>query len=380
MEGLQSADRDLESFELVNRSSGTVGASSRGCQRLPGGWSRGAISAALDKFPKLGSNRRYAGGVQPAGSRTTLSSVAAAAGVSLATVSKVVNDRHDVAPATRERVRRLLEQHNYSRPGRRRGRSRSVGLVMRALDSEWAVEIIRGVTGSDLDIVVSTMPAGAAAATWAEDTAASGRAGVIVVTSQFTSAQKRVFQRAGIPCVVIDPVDLPDPDVPSVGATNWGGGLAATRHLTQLGHRRIAVIGGPAGVLCGRARIDGYRAALDAAGLPFDPASALLALPDRPTAVFAGSDEQAFGAIEAARVAGLVVPRDLSVVGFDDLPIARWAAPPLTTVRQPLAEMGRVATQLLEALIAGRDPDAYHVELATALVVRASTAPPRSRR
>ena len=93
--------------------------------------------------------------------------------------------------------------------------------------------------------------------------------------------------------------------------------------------------------------------------------------------MFAGSDEQAFGVIEAARVAGLVVPRDVSVVGFDDLPIARWAAPPLTTVRQPLAEMGRVATQLLEALIAGRDPDAYHVELATALVVRASTAPPR---
>jgi LacI family transcriptional regulator len=209
--------------------------------------------------------------VQPAEPRTTLSSVAAAAGVSLATVSKVVNDRHDVAPATRERVRRLLEQHNYSRPGRRRGRSRSVGLVMRALDSEWAVEIIRGVTGSELDVVISTMPTGAAAATWAEDMAASGRSGVIVVTSQFTSAQKRVFQRAGIPCVVIDPVDLPDPDVPSVGATNWGGGLAATRHLAQLGHRRIAVIGGPAGVLCGRARIDGYRAALDAAGLPFDP-------------------------------------------------------------------------------------------------------------
>jgi LacI family transcriptional regulator len=342
------------------------------------------------------SNGRYAGGVQPAESRTTLSSVAAAAGVSLATVSKVVNDRHDVAPATRERVRRLLEQHNYSRPGRRRGRSRTVELVMRALDSEWAVEIIRGVTASDLDVVVSTMPTGTAAATWAEDVAVSGRAGVLVVTSQFTSAQKRVFQRAGIPCVVIDPVDLPDPDVPSVGATNWGGGLAATRHLVQLGHRRIAVIGGPAGVLCGRARIDGYRAALDAAGLPFDAdlvregtfrhaggyeaASALLALPDPPTAVFAGSDEQAFGVIEAARVAGLAVPRDLSVVGFDDLPIARWAAPPLTTVRQPLAEMGRVAVQLLEALIAGREPDAYHVELATALVVRSSTAPPRVRR
>ena len=350
----------------------------------------------LDKFPKVGPAARYADRVQPAESRTTLSSVAAAAGVSLATVSKVVNDRHDVAPATRERVRRLLEQHNYSRPGRRRGRSRTVELVMRALDSEWAVEIIRGVTGSDLDVVVSTMPSSAGAGTWAEDTAAAGRAGVLVVTSQFTSAQKRVFQRAGIPCVVIDPVDLPDPDVPSVGATNWGGGLAATRHLVKLGHRRIAVIGGPAGVLCGRARIDGYRAALDAAGLPFEPdlvrdgtfrhaggyeaGSTLLALPDRPTAIFAGSDEQAFGVIEAARVAGLAVPRDLSVVGFDDLPIARWAAPPLTTVRQPLAEMGRVAAQLLEALIAGREPDAYHVELATALVVRSSTAAPRSRR
>jgi LacI family transcriptional regulator len=334
--------------------------------------------------------------VQPAEPRATLSSVAAAAGVSLATVSKVVNDRHDVAPATRERVRRLLEQQNYSRPGRRRGRSRIVGLVMRALDSEWAVEIIRGVTGADLDVVVSTMPAGSGAATWADDLAAAGRSGVIVVTSQFTSAQKRVFQRAGIPCVVIDPVDLPDPDVPSVGATNWGGGLAATRHLVELGHRRIAAIGGPPGVLCGRARVDGYRAALDAAGLPFDAelvrdgtfrhaggfeaASALLAPPDRPTAVFAGSDEQAFGVLEAARVAGLAVPRDLSVVGFDDLPIARWASPPLSTVRQPLAEMGRVAAQLLEALIAGREPDAYHVELATALVVRASTAPPRGRR
>ena len=313
-----------------------------------------------DKFPKLSSNGRYADGVQPAESRTTLSSVAAAAGVSLATVSKVVNDRHDVAPATRERVRRLLEQHNYSRPGRRRGRSRTVGLVMRALDSEWAVEIIRGVTGSELDVVVSTMPAGAAAATWAEDVPRPG--GPASSWSPRSSPRRRSGSSSGPGSRAWSSTrsTCPTRTCPASARPTGRGGLAATRHLLQLGHRRIAVIGGPAGVLCSRARIDGYRAALDAAGLPFDPelvregtfrhaggydaARALLGAARPPTAVFAGSDEQAFGVFEAARAAGLRVPRDLSVVGFDDLPIARWAAPPLTTVRQPLAEMGRVAT------------------------------------
>lgn len=327
-------------------------------------------------------------------SRTTLSSVAAAAGVSMATVSKVVNDKDDVAPATRARVRALLDEFDYTPPGRRRGPSRAVDLVMRALDSEWAVEIIRGVTSSDLDVVVSARPEETGPQEWAQRLVAAGRAGVIVVTSEFTTAQKRLFQRARMPCVVIDPVDLPDPDVPSVGATNWGGGLAATRHLIQLGHRRIAVIGGPPALLCSRARIDGYRAALESAGLPFHPelvrdgtfhhqggydaATELLALGEPPTAVFAGSDEQAFGVAEAARVAGLAIPHDLSVVGFDDLPISRWAAPPLTTVRQPLAELGRVGAQMLQALIEGRELDSYHVELATSLVVRASTAAPRA--
>ena len=325
--------------------------------------------------------------------RATLSSVAAAAGVSLATVSKVVNDRDDVAPATRERVRRLLDQHNYTPPGRRRGSPRIIDLVVRALDSEWAMEIIRGVTGSELDVVVSAMPDQPDPQGWAERLAAGGRAGVIVVTSEFSSAQKRVFQRARMPCVVIDPVDLPDPDVPSVGATNWGGGLAATRHLIQLGHRRIAVIGGPPSLLCSRARIDGYRAALERAGIAVDPdlvvhgtfrhqggydrAQALLALPDPPTAIFAGSDEQAFGIMEAARQAGLSVPGDLSVVGFDDLPMARWSSPPLTTVCQPLADMGRMAGRMLHDLINGEVLGSQRMELATHLVTRASTAPPR---
>jgi LacI family transcriptional regulator len=323
--------------------------------------------------------------------RATLSSVAQAAGVSLATVSKVVNDREDVAPATRARVRELLREHNYVPVRRRRnvGAPLLVDLVVRGLDSTWAMEIIRGATSTDLDVVVSSMTDVPDPMKWAEHLAKSGRAGVIVVTTEFTHAQKLVFERARMPCVVVDPVDLPDPDVPSVGATNWAGGLTATRHLLGLGHQRIGVVGGPPSLLCSRARVDGYRAALEGAGLEYDPAlvrdgnfhhidgyeqgGVLLSLPDPPTAIFAGSDEQAFGVLESARVAGLRVPHDLSVVGFDDTPIARWASPPLTTVRQPLAEMGRMAAQMLQTLIGGRPLDNYHVELATELVIRAST-------
>ena len=327
--------------------------------------------------------------------RATLGSVAVAAGVSLATVSKVVNNKSDVAPSTRARVQRLLEQHGYVPLSGRQGIAvRLVDLVFTALDSPWAVEIIRGVASSGLDAVVSSMADAPEPDRWAEHLAGAGRAGAIIVTSGLTPAQRHAFARAEIPCVVIDPVDLPDPDIPSVGATNWTGGLAATRHLAELGHRRIAVIGGPKHLLCSRARIDGYRAALDGAALPYDPelvrygdfhhlggydrARELLALPDPPTAVFAGSDEQAFGVVEAARVAGLAVPADLSVVGFDDLPMSRWASPPLTTVRQPLAEMGRVASQMLQLLMEGRPLDSSRVELATSLVIRSSTAGPRA--
>jgi LacI family transcriptional regulator len=192
--------------------------------------------------------------------------------------------------------------------------------------------------------------------------------------------------------VVIDPVDLPDTDLASVGATNWAGGLAATEHLLSLGHRRIAAIGGPREMLCTQARIDGYRAALERAGVEFDrrlvlygdfrheggfrASRDLLAMADRPTAIFAGSDQQAMGAYEAARQAGLQIPRDLSVVGFDDLPLCQWLSPPLTTVRQPLEEMGRLAARTLFQQLDGEPLVSPRIELATDLRVRLSTAPP----
>jgi LacI family xylobiose transport system transcriptional regulator len=185
----------------------------------------------------------------------------------------------------------------------------------------------------------------------------------------------------------------PSYETPSVGATNWNGGVMAARHVLELGHRRIAVISGPSAFLCARARLEACRAALDTAGAPLDErlvrigdfgrtdglrmAEELLALQDRPTAIVCGNDLQAVGVYEAARRADLRIPHDVSVVGFDDLPLASWCPPPLTTVRQPFAKMGEAAADMLMSLVAGAPPELTRVELATSLVVRESSAPPR---
>jgi LacI family transcriptional regulator len=179
--------------------------------------------------------------------------------------------------------------------------------------------------------------------------------------------------------------------VPTIGATNWSGGLSATEHLISLGHRRIGLIAGPKSLLCSRARLDGYRAALEAAGIEeqmivpgdfmhesgFAGGAELLDRAHPPTAIFASSDTMALGAYEAARRRGLRVPDDVSIVGFDDLPESRWSSPPLTTVRQPLAEMGAQAARTALRLARGEDIEVPRVELATELVVRDSTAPPK---
>ncbi|NUP01964.1 MAG: substrate-binding domain-containing protein, partial [Nonomuraea sp.] len=165
----------------------------------------------------------------------------------------------------------------------------------------------------------------------------------------------------------------------------------ATQHLLSLGHRRIAYIGGPPNSACNQARLHGYRAAMEAEGAPELPGyvraglfhyqdglmngACVLDLPQPPTAIFAGCDEIALGIMEAARARGLRIPEDLSIVGFDDTQIARMASPQLSTVRQPLREMGRAALRTALRLAAGERIDSHHVELATELVVRGSTAP-----
>jgi LacI family transcriptional regulator len=348
-------------------------------------------------------NQRRAARRPDARPRTTLAAIAAEAGVSLPTVSKVVNGRPDVAPATRARVERLLDERHYARgrPRQQRRRSGLIDLVFNGLDSPWAVEILRGVeewgTIHETGVAVSAVRHGnARPASWTSALASHDTDGVILilVTSELAAGQMDHLRSGGIPLVVVDPVNPPPPDIPSVGATNWAGGLAATEHLLGLGHTRIGAIAGPGDYLCSRARIDGYRSALEQAGIRFDPALVRhgdfqheggfvrggelldLAGPQgRLTAVFAGSDQQALGVYEAARQRGLRIPQDVSVVGFDDLPVARWVSPPLTTVRQPLAEMGRVAAEVLGDLIDGVPPRSRRVELSTELIVRESTAP-----
>jgi DNA-binding LacI/PurR family transcriptional regulator len=325
----------------------------------------------------------------------TIAYIAESAGVSVPTVSKVINGRSGVSADTRARVEDLINQHGYRKPVSA-NRSNVVELVFRELESLWAVEIIRGVERvarkhragvmvSEFGLHDSTAPA-----SW-DDTVAR-RPHCVLSVAQLSAAEREELKAKGIPFVVFDPTgDLPD-DVPFVGATNWTGGRAATRHLTELGHRRIAMIAGPDHVLFCRARQDGYRAAMSAAGLPVDPefvvhaelsredgqvaAAGLLARSDRPTAIFASNDLQALGVYQAAREAGLRIPDDLSVVGFDDLPVVAWVDPPLTTVHQPLTEMAVAATELAMSLGRGEQAPQIGLEIATTLTIRKSTAPP----
>ncbi|WP_404870200.1 LacI family DNA-binding transcriptional regulator [Kitasatospora griseola] len=327
----------------------------------------------------------------------TLSEIARAAGVSAPTVSKVLNGRTDVAPATRAKVEEILRRTGYRRRRTTAPPSRLLDLVFHQLDSAWAVEVIRGVENVARDEGLSIVLSESAGRltpgqTWVDGVLARRPAGVVLVLSDLDAAQRDQLTSRDIPFVVLDPAGDPADGVPAVGTGNWQGGLAATRHLLDLGHRRIAVISGPSGMMCSRARVDGYRTALETARLPVDPelihegdfhheagyaaARALLTHDDRPTAIFAGNDLQALGVYEAARELGLRVPQDLSVVGFDDLPLARWVGPPLTTVRQPLVEMAETAARLAVELGRGEHPAATRVDLATSLVVRASTAPP----
>jgi LacI family transcriptional regulator len=325
--------------------------------------------------------------------------------VSIATVSKVVNGRTDVGPATRARVETLLKEHDYVGP--RRDGTRPTGrptveLVFEGKLNAYGAEIIQGVletaAESSVAVAVSVRPHRLRDApqerptAWARDLASAGRRAVIAVVNELTVGDLTALARAHLPLVVIDPLNLPQARVTSVGSTNFAGGLVATQHLLGLGHRRIAFVGGPLSAACNQARMHGYRAAMEDAGAPVADAyvrsghfryedgvslgALVLDLPEPPTAVFAASDETAAGVIEAARARGLRMPDDLSVVGFDDTQVARLASPPLTTVRQPLREMGGIALRTALRLAAGERLESHHVELATELVVRNSTAPP----
>ncbi|MCI2957520.1 LacI family DNA-binding transcriptional regulator [Agromyces atrinae] len=329
--------------------------------------------------------------------RITLAELAAEAEVSLSTVSKVLNGRTDVSTRTRERIEELLTRHGYTRRGGEQPRSALVELVFPELQSVWSMEIIQGVEkvakAHGLSVVLTESgDRHSPGEEWIDGVLRRRPVGVVLVFSDLAPAMKQKLRSRAVPFVIIDPSGDPSPDVPSVGSANWTGGLMATRHLIELGHRRIAMISGPEDMMCSLARIDGYRSAMAAAGLDvpadfvrfgdfevsggYTNGEALLGSDEPPTAIFAGSDLQALGVLESARSRGISVPDGLSLVGYDDIPAARWVSPGLTTVHQPLRRMGEVATDLVVSLSRGPIEPTPRMDLATHVVVRGSTAAP----
>ncbi|MCI0157670.1 substrate-binding domain-containing protein [Leifsonia shinshuensis] len=327
--------------------------------------------------------------------RPTLSDVAERAGTSIPTVSKVLRGGTDVSPATRDRVMEAVRAVGYARAARATaGESDApamIDLVVNHVHGTWANGVLTGVesaaTAANVDVVITVARDDG---NWVSRLLRRPSHGAIVVLVDPAPAHFAALEAARIPVVLVTPMSEPSAPAMRVGVTNWDGGRTAAEHLLGLGHERFAVVGGDRAHLYSRARIDGFRSALEVqGGRPpvivhgdWDRGSAaaaiapVLAGPDRPTAVFACSDLMAMGVYDAARAAGLRVPEDLSVVGFDDVPEASWGSPPLTTVRQPITEMGEAAVRLLLSADAAADPapaELPRVDLSTSLVVRAST-------
>lgn len=336
--------------------------------------------------------------------KPTLKEVADLARVSLATASKVANGRPDVASETRERVEHAIEELGYD-SGRRKlpGESLpSIAFLADMITSPYAMEVLRGAVEMaeelGIDLVVerthrSTDPAGMqTGAALTRRLLAARRIGAVLLTAG-VAGDTSPMVGSRMPMVVIDPLDATSQDVVSVGSTNWLGGRSAAEHLIGLGHSRIAVIAGPAESMSASARLDGflstcrssgvdvpaewvYRGRYDGADTAEVAAHWLSGPGPAPTAIMCGNDTQAMSVLRAARAAGVGVPDRLSVVGYDDSPLAGWAIPGLTTVRQPLADIGRRAIETVHLAHLGRGPESRHIELATTLVVRETTAPP----
>jgi LacI family transcriptional regulator len=343
------------------------------------------------------------GAPRPAG-RPTIREIAALAGVSTATVSRVVNASGYVSDETRREVERVVREHGYSANrsarGLSAGRTGLVGVTVPLIHPAYFSVIIAGVTEAlyeqDMRIVLCPTLHEHAREVSLLDRLMHGTTDcALLVLPEESSGELRTLMEHGFRFVVVDPRKRIDERVPTVSAAHSAGANQATAHLLELGHRRIAAITGPTGWMATDERLRGHRAALAAAGVLSDPslvlesnfevdggreaAAQLLGRAEPPTAIFAFNDQLAIGAMQAALERGLRVPEDLSIVGFDDTAEARIVTPRLTTVHQPLAEIGRMGVSLLTRLLENQRVEALHVELETNLVVRGSTAPPSTR-
>ncbi len=322
--------------------------------------------------------------------------VARQAGVSVATVSKVVNGRYGVSAATTARVHTVIAELGYETSLLARSlRSAHTGIlgVLVAEFEPFSTELLKGVSGAmaDTDYELLAFAGATHGETVGWERRSLRRLGGTLLDGAIIVTPTVVEPGAAMPVVAIDP-HTGSHDVPTVESDNVGGARSAVEHLVGMGHTRIGMIRGREDLESARLREQGFRQAMAAAGLRVDetllatgsfraesavgPAHLILDRKDRPTAVFAANDLMALRTVEVARQLGLRVPQDLSVVGFDNVPESAVSEPALTTVAQPLRDLGRTALDMLLTLLAGEELERTHVRLQTRLVTRASTAPP----
>jgi LacI family transcriptional regulator len=325
----------------------------------------------------------------------TISDVARVAGVSVATVSKVINDRYGVSAATFENVTRVVAELGYESSliasSLRRQHTNVIGVLVTGFEP-YSVELLKGIStaahGTGYELLAYSGPLTDEPSPGWERRSLSRLAGTLI-DGAIVVTPSALLPDASIPVVAIDP-HAGRGGPATVDSDNRGGAKLATEYLIGLGHRRIAHIRGRVDLESTRQREQGYRSALKAAGIPFDPgivsageyrmqegasaARELLTGENRPTAIFAANDLSAIGALATARELGFRVPEDLSVMGYDDIPDAAAADPPLSTVAQPLATMGATALRVLIKLLSGAEGQ-RHLKLKTKLIVRDTTGP-----
>jgi len=335
--------------------------------------------------------------------KITIVEVAAEAGVSFGTVSRVINNDVHVKAETRESVlnamRKLGYVANRQARGLAGGKSNLIGVLVPDLGTGYIGEIIRGIDaelgGSGLDLILyTTHRAAVKEANYVANLAQGLIDGLLIVLPRNPADYTGTLARRKFPFVLIDHQGTGE-NCTAVGATNWQGAYNATEYLLKLGHNRIGFITGSLDLGAAIERLDGYKAALRIHHIPVDAelifegtfhqpdgytgACYLLDLDTPPTAIFASNDVMAMAVMDAARDKGLRIPEDLSIIGFDDIPQASMVRPALTTVRQPLEQMGRVATQMLLDIVKDVNNRATRIQLPTELILRDTTAPPKDR-
>lgn len=334
-------------------------------------------------------------------SSVSIKDIARAAGVSHSTVSRALADSPLVKPATKARIQRLAREMGYSPDARARslvmGQTRTIGVVVTTISDPFAAQVVQSIESTahnhHYTVILCTSGAEPEREMTAVEMLRSKRVDAVIVTSSRVGAlYQEYLARIGVPIVLINNHSEHGRYTFSVSVDNMHGAYMATRHLLDAGHRRIAYISRPADFRSNLERQQGYRQALTDAGLESDPQwivegtgrigggqrafHKLMALENPPTAVFCYNDMTAIGVLRAACDAGQIVPDDLAVVGFDDIPLAAYMCPSLTTVAQPLTEMGKTAVEMALALMETQEPDSgrfSNVTLPGQLIVRESS-------